>query len=264
MYKGKTGTKGEVSSSRNQFTKSNLEDSRQRDFIKISSSSFGDKEKKTSKFEMQNNKEIIQDSLKNQSLPKSVLRAIKKTETEKSLEENCKNLVRTIPINMRALGSKENKNNLNFFDESKIPLTPSKEIDEGKINLNIINNIANTNNINNFSEPLLTSYEHLINLLEKYREMNDKLISCLNKDDFTVKIDTERRKQDVENLEQILEYINSVKDNQERSEKEHVIPFYLIDKRKLYENIVNYIYHSKDRPVSTVSSYSKSFRTAKK
>lgn len=115
-------------------------------------------------------------------------------------------------------------------------------IKENKLNLNIINNVANTNNINNYKDGN-NGYNHLINLLERYREMNDKLMSCLNQEDSYVKIDVDRRRQDVENLERILEYINSMKLIQEK--QEHVIPFYLIDKRRLYENLVNYIYYDK-------------------
>lgn len=244
---------------------------------------------------MSHNYQIIKSVEK--PISKIALRTLKKTESKESKDgdshkSQISNAVRTIPIQIKpnVFNENLNLNNLNLNEslskQQRAPQIYSRpssksclnsnskhqnnsfsdqkidpEFDDSKINLNIINNIANTNNISNMSEPLSTSYDHLINLLERYREMNDKLMACLNREDLTVKIDTERRKQDVENLEQILEYINSIKNLPDKNEQEHVIPFYLIDKRKLYENIVNYIYHTKDRGVYNIPTNPKSSKS---
>jgi hypothetical protein len=88
----------------------------------------------------------------------------------------------------------------------------------------------------------LRNYNHLIQYLEKYKELNDRLIETLENEKNDVKIDMNKRKRDVENLEHILNYISSFGDNKETKD---FIPFYLIDKRKLFENMVKYLY-SKD------------------
>jgi hypothetical protein len=325
IYKGKTVSKVEALNNKNQWSKTmGLDENKKTEFIRINSfggeresgtntskiSNFSNSNfyiplnfSKTDKFDKfenldpnlsQTNNTIIQPIEK--PMTKSALRALKKTETKESKDEDTQKLqinnpVKTIPIHIKPHIINENLNmnnfNLNesFSDQQRVPQIYSRPstksslntnyknqiafsdnsmepgFDDNKINLNIINNIANTNNINNISDPLSTNYDHLINLLERYREMNDKLMSCLNREDLTVKIDTERRKQDVENLEQILEYINSIKNLPDKNEQEHVIPFYLIDKRRLYENIVNYIYHTKDRVGNNIPTNSKSFKS---
>jgi len=102
------------------------------------------------------------------------------------------------------------------------------------------------------------SYNKIIRMLEKYREMNEKLMTNLNEKNFLsqpVVIDLDKRKRGVENLKEILDYITITKTLEEK--RDQIIPFYLIDKRKLYENIVNYIFYNKES-TSIISHVSKS------
>lgn len=117
-----------------------------------------------------------------------------------------------------------------------------------------IDNLYNVRSQNKNLNCTPSSYRQLINLLEKCKEMNDRLITTLNKEDFGLKIDVDKRKKDVENLEEILDYINSAKSLQEK--QNHIIPFYLIDKRKLYENIVNYMFEKKQKNLYFANSKS--------
>jgi hypothetical protein len=102
-------------------------------------------------------------------------------------------------------------------------------------------------------EYILTSYENevkenyneVIDLLDKYKRMNEKLMKTLTIESEN-KINVEERKRDVENLSSVLDYINSIKDLQDR--KDHVIPFYLVEKKKIYNNMMKYIFEKKDSP----------------
>jgi len=99
------------------------------------------------------------------------------------------------------------------------------------------------------------SYNRIITMLEGYREMNEKLISNLNdKTEFSqpVIVDVEKRKKGVENLKEILDYISATKTLEDK--RGQIIPFHLIDRRKLYENIVNYIFYNRGCNISTSNS----------
>ncbi len=117
-------------------------------------------------------------------------------------------------------------------------------------NRNFQNNKLNFKNENNDNRDLkeLKNYNHLIQYLEKYKELNDRLIETLENEKNDVKIDMNKRKKDVEYLEHILNYISSLGDNKESKD---FIPFYLIDKRKLFENMVKYLYSKDEMTHST-------------
>lgn len=91
-----------------------------------------------------------------------------------------------------------------------------------------------------------STYSEVIHILERYKEMNEKLIATLNVESNSTKIDLEKRRRDVDKLEEVLNYITSLSYNSEEKKDEH-IPFHLIDKRKLYENIVNYMFGKKEK-----------------
>jgi len=158
--------------------------------------------------------------------------------------------------------SNNNNNNLfNIFDNEQ----QQQQQQQDKSNINkIFNNIDDINfnkekNSKIFLENLdslldeknpeekdVRNYNSLINYLEKYRDLNDKLIETLeNEKNGEKKIDLDKRKKDVEYLEHVLDYITNLGDNKESKD---LIPFYLIDKRKLFENMVKYLY-SKDEMI---------------
>ena len=87
------------------------------------------------------------------------------------------------------------------------------------------------------------NYQNIIEVLERYKEMNDRLIRNLSIEP-TNYINLDKRKKDVENLEEVLKYINSIKDLEDRTN--HVIPFYLIDKKIIYQNMIKYIFDKKE------------------
>jgi hypothetical protein len=98
-------------------------------------------------------------------------------------------------------------------------------------------NYNSENQNNKFADS--TDFEPIVRKLEKYKEMNDKLMNCLSTENIFTKIDVEKRKKDVEKLNEILDYLDNLRMTQRR--QEHMIPFYLVDRNKIYENIVNYI-----------------------
>ena len=84
----------------------------------------------------------------------------------------------------------------------------------------------------------------------KLRENDEALVEAEletleNEKNGGKKIDLDKRKKDVEYLEHVLDYITNLGDNKESKD---LIPFYLIDKRKLFENMVRYLY-SKDEMI---------------
>lgn len=153
-----------------------------------------------------------------------------------------------------------NKNNaLNIFNEQeKDKINNSSNnllnnIDE--INLNNITNKIPKNffeNLDSFLEHKNTdekdgkNYSNIIQYLEKCRDFNYKLIESLESEKSgEKKIDLDKRKQDVEYLEHVLDYISNLGENKDSKD---LIPFYLIDKRKLFENMYKYLY-SKDEMI---------------
>lgn len=130
-----------------------------------------------------------------------------------------------------------NNSNKQIFLNNKFP----------DIQFNIERNINNKNSSNN-DEKELKNYSNLIQYLEKYRELNDRLIETLENEKNDVKIDINKRKRDVEYLEHVLNYISSLGENKEAKD---FIPFYLIDKRKLFENMVKYLYSKDEMTHST-------------
>lgn len=157
----------------------------------------------------------------------------------------------------------ENNNNVslykqgifsNEFDKDK-DQNLEREVENNSRNINFRINSSdfqdNNQNIdlrNNKDNKELKNYNHLIQYLEKYKELNDRLIETLENEKKDVKIDMNKRKKDVEYLEHILSYISSLGDNKESKD---FIPFYLIDRRKLFENMVKYLYSKDEMSHST-------------
>jgi len=138
-------------------------------------------------------------------------------------------------------GKKSNTIILNHNDSSKL-----SDLNKQK-NMTLNNKIPDNQNKSmvlnqSLEDKELKNYSNLIQYLEKYKELNDRLIETLENEKNDVKIDVKKRKRDVEYLEHILNYISSLGENKDVKD---LIPFYLIDKRKLFENMVKYLY-SKD------------------
>ena len=137
-------------------------------------------------------------------------------------------------------GGNNNQNNLlNIFEDEINNIT-------NNMPKNFLENLDSLLDEKNPEEKDVKNYNNLIHYLEKYRDLNDKLIENLESEkNSDKKIDLDKRKKDVEYLEHVLEYITSLGDNKENKD---LIPFYLIDKRKLFENMVKYLY-SKDEMI---------------
>lgn len=152
----------------------------------------------------------------------------------------------------------EHKNNIPFSQQAFFNYSSSQNpYDNGyKKNCNYVNNNRNFQkippniNLDNINKKAkdMKNYNHLIQYLEKYKELNDRLIETLENEKNDVKIDVNKRKRDVEYLEHILNYISGLGDNKESKD---FIPFYLIDKRKLFENMVKYLYSKDEMTHST-------------
>lgn len=152
----------------------------------------------------------------------------------------------------------KNNNLLNIFENQQSrPNTESSKLlnNVDDLNMNSISSKGQKNFLENLDSLLdeknveekdVRNYNNLIHYLEKYRDLNDKLIETLESEkNGEKKIDLDKRKKDVEYLENVLDYITNLGDNKESKD---LIPFYLIDKRKLFENMVKYLY-SKDEMI---------------
>jgi hypothetical protein len=95
-----------------------------------------------------------------------------------------------------------------------------------------------------YKEDDKLNYNNIIDILEHYKYMNDTVIKNLTIDTNVPFVNIEKRKESVQSLEKVLEHINSIYDLQER--KNHVIPFYLVEKKKIYENMLQYFFTKKD------------------
>jgi hypothetical protein len=128
-----------------------------------------------------------------------------------------------------------------------------------RLNENYNNIVFNNYNVDEACRTIKTdnnddicNFDQIIDLLEHYRDMNDTVIKNLTPEQNDNSVNLNRRKEAVESLEEVLGYINSLQDLQER--KNHIIPFYLVDKRKLYENMMGYIFKREETPRVSKSS----------
>jgi hypothetical protein len=157
----------------------------------------------------------------------------------------------------------------NVCPDSKKYYSPNDNNDEIILNEKNVEDFEIEADIHKKEDQILTSYGHeeakggyieVIDMLEKYKQMNERLMKNL-KVESENKVNVVERKKSVENLTSVLDYINSIKNLQER--KDHVIPFYLVDKNKIYENMMKYIFEKKEN-THIQRNISKVFETKKR
>ena len=159
-----------------------------------------------------------------------------------------KKILKEIVENENKLENRINKNSL-IYQNNKVINNVLESNHKIGVGQKIISNELNISKKEKDEKDLI-NYNNLIQYLEKYRELNDRLIETIENDKNDVKIDFDKRKKDVEYLEYVLNYISSLGENKESKD---LIPFYLIDKRKLFENMVKYLYSKDDITNSTKS-----------
>ncbi len=136
--------------------------------------------------------------------------------------------------------------NSNYYNPNTIKndkiLTPCVNNSLSGKELNLIYNEYNNLDKKIYFED--KNYHTIIEELERFRDINKKIIENLEYEKNTneVKIDYTQRKKNVKYLEEILNSVNNVSTlNNQKENRNQLIPFYLIDKRKLFENMVNYL-----------------------